>query len=218
MTGAYSEIPNLNSAEGLKPARQYGPEMRYCGLEASSVFRFRTSRFGPRAWFSALRKSAICLRGPLALLVAILCTSSLVRADDLDKTFDTANKLYEEGKYAEAAAAYEGLVNSNRVSAAVYFNLGNALFKAGRLGRAIDAYTHAERIAPRDPDIRANLQFARNQAQGPTLAPNRWGRWLNELTLNEWTVLAAAALWLWLGLLTLFQWRSELKRNLREHS
>ena len=75
--------------------------------------------------------------------------------------FDTANKLYEEGKFAEAAAAYESLVQSRQVSAALYFNLGNAWFKSGQIGRAIAAYRQAEQMTPRDPDLRANLQFAR---------------------------------------------------------
>jgi tetratricopeptide (TPR) repeat protein len=105
--------------------------------------------------------------------------------------FDSANKLYEEGKFADAAAAYEKLAQSGETSAALYFNLGNAFFKSGQIGRAVAAYRTAQQITPRDPDLRANLQFARNQAQRPTLSPDRWQRWLGRLTLNEWTVLAA---------------------------
>src|SRR5262249_54460599 len=100
-------------------------------------------------------------------------------------------------------------------SVAVYFNLGNAWFKSGQLGRAIAAYRQAERLNPRDPDVRANLQFARNQAQGPTLVPNRWFQWLHKLTLNEWTMLAACALWLSLLLFTAVQWRPAWKSHLR---
>ena len=125
--------------------------------------------------------------------------------------FDSANKLYEEGKYAEAASAYETLVRSGRTSAALYFNLGNAFFKSGQIGRAVAAYRTAEQITPRDPDVRANLQFARNQVQAPTQSPGRWQRWLGRLTLNEWTLLAAVALWLWLLLLAVLQWRPVLR-------
>ncbi|HSA09650.1 MAG TPA: tetratricopeptide repeat protein [Candidatus Paceibacterota bacterium] len=129
--------------------------------------------------------------------------------------FELANKLYEEGKFAEAAAAYEKLGQSGQTAAALSFNLGNAHFKSGQIGRAIAAYRQAERLTPRDPDLRANLQFARNQIQGPTLAPSRWHRWLGRLTLNEWTLLAAGALWLWLLLLAFLQWRPALKPALR---
>jgi len=133
----------------------------------------------------------------------------------LSASFEAANKLYEEGKYADAAASYERLLQGGQVSAALYFNLGNAAFKSSQIGRAIAAYRHAERLAPRDPDVRANLQFARNQVQGPTLPVGRWQRWLNRFTLNEWTVMATTALWLLFLLLGLLQWRPALKATLR---
>jgi hypothetical protein len=132
-------------------------------------------------------------------------------------TFDNANRLYEQGKFGEAAAAYEKLVQSGQISAAIYFNWGNALFKAGRIGRAIAAYQQAQRMAPRDPDVRANLQFARNQVQGPTFLPERLRRWLSKLTLNEWTVLAAATVWVWLLSLSLIQLRPALKPALKSY-
>ena len=131
--------------------------------------------------------------------------------------FELANKLYEEGKFAEAAAAYEKLAQPGQTSAALCFNLGNALFKSGQIGRAIAAYRQAEQLAPRDPDLRANLQFARNQTQAPTLVPGRWQRWLGRVTLNEWTLLAAGAVWLWLLLLAVLQWRPSLKPVLRSY-
>jgi tetratricopeptide (TPR) repeat protein len=58
--------------------------------------------------------------------------------------FDSANKLYEEGKFAEAASAYETLAKSGQSSATLCFNLGNAFFKSGQIGRAIAAYRQAE--------------------------------------------------------------------------
>ena len=63
--------------------------------------------------------------------------------------------------------------------------------------------------------MRANLQFARNQVQGPTLPPSRWQRWLGRVTLNEWTLLAAGAAWLWFFLLAVLQWKPGLRPALR---
>jgi hypothetical protein len=70
-------------------------------------------------------------------------------------------------------------------------------------------------MTPRDPDVRANLQFARNQIQGPTIAPSRAQRVLGKLTLNEWTLLATTSLWLCFVILALREWRPNLKRPLR---
>jgi tetratricopeptide (TPR) repeat protein len=149
------------------------------------------------------------------LLLALVLWPLAARPEALSAGFEAANKLYEEGKYADAAAGYERLLQSGQASAALFFNLGNAAFKSSQIGRAIAAYRQAQRLAPRDPDIRANLQFARNQVQGPTFSIGRWQRWLSRLTLNEWTVLAATAFWLLFLLLALLQWRPALKAALR---
>jgi len=163
------------------------------------------------------RASAGCWFLSLALFVVALsplCARAAVSA----AAFDAANRLYEEGKFAEAVSAYERLAQSGQVSAALCFNLGNAYFKSGQLGRAIAAYRAAQQITPRDPDLRANLQFARNQTLSPTLLPSRWQRWLSRLTLNEWTLLAAGAVWLWLLLLAILQWRPTLRPVLRAYA
>jgi len=149
------------------------------------------------------------------ILLLVVLGMARVQAGDLATGFDTANKLYAEGKFTEAVAAYGRIIQSGKASAPVYFNLGNAFFKAGQLGRAILAYQHAKELSARDPDVLANLQFARNQVQGPTLTPSAPGRWLGRLSLNEWTVLSAASTWLWLLLLTLRQWHPPLRSALR---
>ena len=155
------------------------------------------------------------LRGlGLSLVLLIGCLSPCL-AGVSSSTFEAANKLYEEGKFTEAVSAYEKLLQGGQASAAVYFNLGNAYFKSSQIGRALDAYRRAARITPRDPDVRANLQFARNQVPGPSLSAGRWQRWLSELSLNEWTVLAMGAFWLLLLLLAVLQWRPAWRTSLR---
>jgi len=131
----------------------------------------------------------------LSCLLLLFATGEL-RAEDLSAGFNQANKLYEQNKFAEAADAYEKLIHTGSVSPALYFNLGNAYFKAGQTGRAIVAYRQAETISPRDPAVRANLRFARNQVSNgnPALPGSRWTRWLRTLTLNEWSVAASVTL------------------------
>jgi len=139
-----------------------------------------------------------------------------LRAKDLAGSFEAANKLYGEGKYADAANAYDRLVAEGNVSEPLYFNLGNAWFKLGQTGRAIAAYRQAQRLAPRDSDVRSNLQFARTHARGGT--PYReefWRGWLGRLSLNEWTILASVAVWAVFILLALGEWKAELKSRLR---
>lgn len=133
--------------------------------------------------------------------------------------FDQANRLYEQGKFGEAAAGYEQLIASGHRSAIVYYNLGNAWFKAGQLGRAVAAYRHAQQLAPRDPNIRFNLDFARRQVTGSNApAQSAWQRALGRFTLNEWTILAAVAFWLCFGFLILREANPAWRRLLRSYT
>ncbi len=92
----------------------------------------------------------------IAVALALVLTAIDMRADDSTAVFEQANKSYEEGKYAEAVAAYDKLVAAGDVSEALYFNRGNALFKTGQLGRSIASYRLAQYLSPRDPELRAN--------------------------------------------------------------
>lgn len=151
----------------------------------------------------------------LALALALLAALPLAAASSDEAALDAANKLYEQGKFREAATAYEQLSRAGSRSGALHYNLGNAWYKAGQIGRAIAAYRQAERFSPRDPDLQNNLQFVRKKVTGadPTLA-SAWQRALSSLTLNEWTLITSAALWSWFILLALREirpaWRGSL--------
>lgn len=111
-----------------------------------------------------------------------------------------ANHSYEEGRYQEAAAAYEAIIEAGIHNSDLYYNLGNAYFKQGDWGRAILNYRRARRLAPRDGDIALNLQLARAQTLDQLGLPQE-----NELTnwiqiAEEWLTLREAAL------LALFLW------------
>lgn len=139
-----------------------------------------------------------------------------LRGADLGSAFDAANKLYEQGKFPAAANSYESLVRAGVKNPAVYFNLGNAWYKAGQLGRAIAAYREAQRLAPRDPNVRFNLQFVRKQVTGSEQAPGpAWREWLDNLTLNEWTLAAVVAFWVFFVLLAFGELRASWRAALR---
>ncbi len=150
----------------------------------------------------------------LSLLFAFLCAGKILAAD-FASNFSAANELYAKGDFAAAAAGYDKILQSGRVSPALLFNYGNAEFKSGNLGKAIAAFRQAELLAPRDSEIRANLGFVRNQVQGPLLQESRWRAALGQLTLNQWTFLAAIALWLTFLSLAAAQFRPALAPKLR---
>ena len=75
--------------------------------------------------------------------------------------YNLGNRLYAHRDYAGAARAYEQALRAGPNADACY-NLGNALFKSGRIGAAIVQYRRAWYLRPRDADIGRNLAFARS--------------------------------------------------------
>lgn len=149
------------------------------------------------------------------LATFFLCLGAIVLRADFVQDFGAANQLYAQGKFGESAAKYGQILDSGLQSPALWFNDANAEFKAGHLGRAIAAYRHAALLAPRDAEVRANLQFVRNQVGGGPGTESRWRIWLGTLSLREWTVLATACFWLTLALLTLGQLRPAFAPRVR---
>ena len=118
------------------------------------------------------------------------------------------NALYESGRYVEAALVYEQLIDRGYESSTLYYNLGNAYYKQGDLGRAILNYRRAEKLYPRDADIRTNLKIARDQRAyvfektGGAFAIESTSNPINRLTLDE-LALFTLAVWVVLALLVL---------------
>lgn len=151
----------------------------------------------------------------LLFSLALVCFTNLLHGADAAVDFDQANKFYEEGKFRDAAESYGKILATGTSSAPLLFNLGNARFKAGDIGQAIAAYRQAAQLSPRDPDLNANLQFARGRVTGPTLKSSLLHRSIESLTTNEWTLLAMVPVWLWFALLVARQIRPALKKPLR---
>jgi tetratricopeptide (TPR) repeat protein len=142
-------------------------------------------------------------------LFALLFAGNIFAAD-FNSDFSAANQFYAEGKFVDAANAYEKILQAGANSANLFFNYGNAEFKSGNLGKAIAAFRRAELLAPRDSEIRANLNFVRNQVQGSTVRESRWENWVGNFSLNEWAIFAAILFWLTFILLAARQIRPTL--------
>ncbi len=149
----------------------------------------------------------------LSIVLATVCAGNLLAAD-VSADFAAANKLYAEGKFAEASTAYAAILKTGAQSPALLFNAGNAAFKAGHLGQAVAAYRQAELLSPRDAELRANLAFVRNQVQGATLRESRWQNWVGTLTLNEGALLTAVLFWAMFVLLAIRQLKPALAPKL----
>jgi len=64
--------------------------------------------------------------------------------------------------YRQSANAYQALIAQGVCNAKLYYNLGNAYYRLGDLGRAVLAYRRAQQYDPGDAQLQANLRSARS--------------------------------------------------------
>lgn len=73
--------------------------------------------------------------------------------------------------YRQAAAGFEALAAAGVRNASLHYNLGNTYFRLGDVGRAVLHFRLAERLAPRDPRLAANLRYVRERVD-PLITPS----------------------------------------------
>ena len=91
------------------------------------------------------------------ILVPFLADSS----DEHSDIFLEANHAYNKGEYEKAISLYNRLLESGIKNGLIYYNIGNCYYRSGEIGKAILNYRKSEIYNPRDEDLRANLNYAR---------------------------------------------------------
>ncbi|MDP6891593.1 MAG: tetratricopeptide repeat protein [Verrucomicrobiota bacterium] len=145
------------------------------------------------------------------LIIFFLSEIITLHGDSL--TFKKANEFFDNGKYPEAIQAYNDL-SSNGVSVNLLFNLGNAHFKAGEIGKAMSSYQRALKLSPRHPDVIANLRFAHKQAQTEPIPITFRQKLIRKLSIQEWTVITSLSGSLFLILIGIFQLNPSHSKNI----
>lgn len=101
------------------------------------------------------------------------CSLGTLYAQTPEEAYRKANLSYEDEDYENSSTLYETLVKMDRVSPEVFYNLGNSYFKLKNIGKAVLNYERASRLAPRDRDIKHNLDLARGMAIDKIELPER---------------------------------------------
>ena len=133
-----------------------------------------------------------------SLLAALLLlgVAGPARAESHGASFDEANRSYSEGHYADAVTDFEALARSHGWSAPLLYDLANAYAQEGDVGLSVLNYERAQVLAPRDPDIAANLAYVRAKAGLPAPVQPWYQRFARALSLTTWTLLAVSGFWL----------------------
>ena len=113
----------------------------------------------------------------LSIILSLSVFSSFAAADS---RIIHGNAAYSNNKFDEAIALYEDLLKTQE-SAALYYNLGNAYYKSGKLAPAILNYERAILLDPNDDDIKSNLELAKLQTVDKDESA------VDQLAISEWT-------------------------------
>ena len=106
----------------------------------------------------------------LILIFYVLMYSSVFCQDNVDKFFN-ANEYYSDQEYLSSIELYEEIL-LNVEHEDVYYNLGNAYYRAGDIGNSIWAYERALKLSPRDSDTIFNINYLRTMVRDKIIPPN----------------------------------------------
>lgn len=132
-----------------------------------------------------------CSEAFAATILLVLAFSCELQADqsvDRQLAFKKSIELFDLAQspteFRESAKVLESILADGFCNGAVYYNLGNACYRAGDFGRAILNYRKAKLYRPRDPLLEANLRQALASAPGKiTEPPKPW--WLHVMFWTE---------------------------------
>lgn len=129
---------------------------------------------------------------------------------DEDSLWMAGTAAYSEEKFAEAAVLWQAIVLSGKESPVLYYNIGNACFKAGNYPEAILNYERALKLDPSYSDARYNLEFTNTFVRDkidavPEFILKSWGRKACYLLDSDaWAVLFLVFLAIALVMLSVF--------------
>ena len=95
----------------------------------------------------------------IILFSAILATVSAF-ASPVDERADSA---YTAEQYADALSLYLQAAENEGTSSDLYYNIGNTLYRQGKIGKAIIAYERALKLDPTNVEARTNLEFVNSK-------------------------------------------------------
>ncbi len=110
-------------------------------------------------------------------------------------TISEADSLYAAEQYHTAIEHYTKAMKDDGTSSELYYNLGNAYYRNGNLGKAVVCYERSLRIDPTNDDALQNLQFVRTKlADKPgvsgTFFSNAYDSTATVLTSNTWATIS----------------------------
>jgi tetratricopeptide (TPR) repeat protein len=146
----------------------------------------------------------------LILSGMLLLCQTQIKAQSPEELMKKANKSYQEQNYSTAIDGYNKILSQGYESGTLFFNLGNAYFKDGRLGSAIYNYERGLKLSPNNEDLAYNLKIANARTfdkitEVPKLFIVAW--WEGLVTMfgvSGWSIIVVVAFWILLASIAVY--------------
>ena len=131
----------------------------------------------------------------VTLLLTIFLASKISFASEAQDLMKQGNEFFQDKQYDKAVDAYQNIIHLGYEGTSLYYNLGNAYYREGKIGMAILYYEKAHRLSPGDDDVNHNLVIANTKTidKIDTLPQFFLFQWWESLlamfTLSGWTTL-----------------------------
>jgi tetratricopeptide (TPR) repeat protein len=132
----------------------------------------------------------------LLLIIFLAIYTSAVFADaEVNSLMKSGNELYKNNQYQAAIDEYNKLIKQDYEGASLYYNIGNAHYRLGKIGFAILYYEKALRLSPGDEDAKHNLTIAKLNIKDkvdelpPFFIFNIWEGLLASFSVSGWTII-----------------------------
>ena len=146
----------------------------------------------------------------IIFLILIVAVMMAFPAYGQESELKEAEAAYNGEDYPKAIEMYEAVLQKYGESANVYYNLGNAYYKAGKLAPAILNYERCLLLNQGDIDARFNLELVRQRTTDKIepLGEFFFSRWFHAIqdrgSSNSWAKLGVVCFILFIGCLVLF--------------
>ena len=155
----------------------------------------------------ALLKDKLLTSLKKASILLLFLIPMFIHAESKEFDTNSPEAAYASGKYKKAELLYRNKLKRKKTCPAILYNIGNCLYKEGKLPEALVYYERARRLDPADSDIFENLNVVRRKLMLPEVGKvkNPLDSLVNirdSFRPDEW-LLFAAILWttFWLALI-----------------